>query len=189
MPSPLLQDHFFSPRNVGDLGGNSYRGNAGSVSCGAAIRISIEVDQSQTITDVKFKAAGCDLLVATASILTESVRNKTTAEAAELARHAAEIETSLIPDRGGNGSCGKLAGEALLAAIIEYSDSMRQEWDGNESLICTCFCVSESTIEYEIHRGHFSTVLEVTKACNAGGGCRSCWPLIEDMLAVERAAR
>jgi NifU-like protein len=86
-------------------------------------------------------------------------------------------------------SCGDLAGEALLSAITAYSDATREEWNGDESLVCTCFCVSERTIETEIQKGHLSTVLEVTKACCAGGGCRSCWPLIEDLLAVERAAR
>ena len=189
MNPSLLKDHFFSPKNVGDLGDHAYRGTGGSTLCGAVVRVSIQVDQSQTITAAKFKAAGCDLLVATASLLTESILDKTTAEASELTRHAVQLETSLNEDGNNQGTCAKLVGEALLSAISEYSDSVRQEWDGDESLICTCFCVSERTIETEIQRGHLSTVREVTKACNAGGGCQSCWPLIEDMLAVERAAR
>jgi NifU-like protein len=189
MTSPLLQDHFFNPRNIGDLGDKSYYGRAGSVTCGAAIRVSIEIDQSQTITGIRFKAAGCNLLVATASVLTESVKDKTTAEAADLARDAGQISEFLSPDCSDNVRCGKLAGEALLSAITAYSDATRLEWLGDESLICTCFCVSERTIETEIQKGQLSTVLEVTKACNAGGGCRSCWPLIEDMLAIERAER
>jgi NifU-like protein len=189
MTSSVLQEHFFSPRNVGELGENSYRGSAGSTSCGAAIRIAIDVDSSQTVTAIKFKAAGCNVLVATASVLTESAINKTTAEAAELALNVDQIAESLSDGHREKRTCGRLAGEALLTAITAYSDTIREEWNGDESLICTCFCVSERTIESEIQKGHLSTVLDVTRACSAGGGCRSCWPLIEDMLAVERAAR
>ena len=32
------------------------------------------------------------------------------------------------------------------------SDSAREEWEGDEALICTCFCVSERTIEAQIQR-------------------------------------
>ena len=190
MTSPLFQDHFFNPRNAGNLEEDSYQGRAGSLSCGAAIRVSIAVDESQTISAIRFKAAGCSVLVATASLLTDSVLGRTTAETAELARHADLVSQSFDPDVAG---CGTLVGEALISAIKDYSDAIRErsrdEWSGDESLICTCFCVSERTIETEIQKGHLSTVVEVTRACNAGGGCRSCWPLIEDMLAMERTAR
>jgi NifU-like protein len=79
--------------------------------------------------------------------------------------------------------CGALVCEALLAAIKAYSDSARDEWEGDEALICTCFCVSESTIESAIEAGGLRTIAAVTKACNAGAGCRSCYSLIEDILS------
>ncbi len=75
-----------------------------------------------------------------------------------------------------------LACEALVSAIRNYSDSARDEWEGDEALICTCFCVSERTIEREIQENGLRTIAEVTAACAAGGGCRSCYPLIEDIL-------
>jgi NifU-like protein len=78
--------------------------------------------------------------------------------------------------------CVLLACEALVSAIRSYSDSAREEWEGDEALICTCFCVSERTIEGEIQKNHLRTIAEVTAACSAGGGCRSCYPLIEDIL-------
>ena len=40
----------------------------------------------------------------------------------------------------------------------------------------------QERIEQEIQENHLTTVAEVTRACNAGAGCRSCWPLIEDIL-------
>jgi len=181
MDSTLVQDHFFNPRNVGELGDGAFTGRSGSVRCGATARISIIVDESQRIKDVKFKAAGCSLMVAAASLLTESVKGKSTAEAAALTRSPFQFSEAL------NGSrCGEPVAEALLSAITQYSDSIRHEWNGDEALICTCFCVSEGTIEAEIRKGNIKTVIEVSRACRAGAGCRSCWPLIEDILASEK---
>ncbi len=69
-----------------------------------------------------------------------------------------------------------------MSAIRHYSDSVRDEWSGDEALICTCFGVSERTIEQQIQTGGLRTISEITKACNAGAGCRSCYSLIEDIL-------
>jgi len=55
-------------------------------------------------------------------------------------------------------------------------------WNGDEALICTCFCVSERVIETEIAEKGLATVSEVIRACNAGGGCGSCHPLIQELL-------
>ena len=78
--------------------------------------------------------------------------------------------------------CPRLACDALLAAIRNYSNAARDDWAGDEALICTCFFVSERTIEREIQTHGLTTVAEVTRACNAGGGCGSCHQLIQDIL-------
>jgi len=80
--------------------------------------------------------------------------------------------------------CIGLACEALLDAIREYSNAARDDWAGDEALICTCFFVSERTIEREIETGGLTTIPEVTAACNAGAGCGSCHQLIQEILAT-----
>jgi NAD(P)H-nitrite reductase large subunit len=70
----------------------------------------------------------------------------------------------------------------LHAALANYHNATREEWTGDEALICTCFCVSEKTIESAIQTRSLRTVEEVTLACHAGGGCHSCHPLITDIL-------
>ena len=82
----------------------------------------------------------------------------------------------------GREHCVALACEATLAAISNYSDSARQEWIGDDALICSCFGVSEQTIEIAIRRQGLRTIEAVTSVCKAGGGCRSCYPLIQDIL-------
>ena len=181
--SGLAKEHFFNPRNVGDVDGASFIGREGSLACGATLRVSLRIDESQRIAEAKFKAAGCGFLVASASFLTEQIKGKTTGEAAALAQSPARAISELL---GGvpmeKTHCADLACDALISAIKHYSDSVRDEWEGDEALICTCFCVSERTIEREIQARGLRTIADVTRACNAGAGCRSCYSLIEDIL-------
>lgn len=158
-------------------------GRAGSMICGATIRMSLNVDESQRIADAKFKAAGCSVLVGAASFLTEEITGERTGEVAVLVQSQgntiAEALGYIPPDKS---HCVMLARDALLAAITSYSDSARRHWEGDDALICSCFCVSEETIEKAIEAGGLRTIAEVTRVCNAGGGCRSCYSLIEDIL-------
>ena len=181
--SDLAKEHFLNPRNVGDVSDPTVTGRTGSFTCGAAVRVSLRIDETQRIADARFRAAGCAILVAAASLLTERIKEKTTGEAAALAQSP---ETAVLEHLGAvpadRHHCAALACEALVTAIKSYSDLARDEWTGDETLICTCFCVSERTIEDAIEQQKLRTIAEVTKACNAGAGCRSCYSLIEDIL-------
>ena len=142
------------------------------------MRFSIQVNDAHAILEARFKAAGCDVLVAAASMLTERVTGITTAEAATI-----EKET-LVGSVPNHEHCPGLACDALLAAIRDYSNAARDDWSGDEALICTCFFVSERTIEREIQTHGLTTVAEVTRATNAGAGCGSCHQLIQEILAT-----
>jgi len=172
-----MDDHFLQPRNVGDASEPSFFGRAASMQCGAAVRVSIQIDEQHRISDAKFKVAGCSVLVSSLSMLTDRVKGLTPGDAAVIAQAPLDLVENLE-----GLSCVRLACDALVAAIQKYSDAVRHEWNGDEALICTCFCVSERVIETEITEKGLSTVSEVTRACNAGGGCGSCHPLIEEML-------
>ncbi len=180
--SGLTKEHFFNPRNVGAISDADAIGKAGSRSCGAAVRFSLRIDETQRISDAKFKAAGCSYLVACSSFLTEQVQGKTSGEAAAWAQSPERAIIEQLGPAAGKDHCAVLACEALTSAIRHYSDSVRDEWSGDEALICTCFGVSERTIEQQVQTGGLHTISEVTKACNAGAGCRSCYSLIEDIL-------
>jgi NifU-like protein len=108
-------------------------------------------------------------------MLTEQVTGLTTAEAARISTESS--------------NCVALACEALLDAIREYSNAAREDWAGDEALICTCFFVSERTIEREIQTRGLTTVADVTRACNAGAGCGSCHQLIQEILETNDLPR
>ncbi len=177
-----VPEQFFDSQHVGEAIEPNVIGRSASFQCGAILRISLHIDESQRIVQAKFKAAGCSVLVAAASLLIDEVIGKTTGEAAAFAQRADELEKKLGALPAERNECVGLAREALVSAIRNYSDSARYEWEGDEALICTCFCVSERTIEREIQDKRLRTIAEVTAACSAGGGCRSCYPLIEDIL-------
>ena len=183
-----LCDHFFNPRNVGDAGEPGFTGRAASLSCGAHVRFSIQVDEAQSVSQAKFRAAGCEVLVAAASALTERVTGLPTAEAAVVGQNPAALseEFGVEPDKA---QCVEMACEALLDAIRDYSNAAREDWAGDEALICTCFFVSERTIDREIQMRGLTTVTEVTRACNAGAGCGSCHQLIQEILATHDLPR
>jgi len=174
-------EFFLHPRNVGEVANVTSRGQTGSVECGSVLRITLQIE-NQKITDARFKVAGCSLLVAACSLLTERVKGKSAADAALYARafpDGVEAEFGISP---GREHCTILAGECLLSAIQDYSDSVRAEWAGDDVLICSCFGVSEKTIEDEVQSRGLTSISDVTGACSAGGGCRSCYPLIQDIL-------
>jgi NifU-like protein len=169
-----------NPCNAGDADEPSFTGRSASLLCGAHARISIQIDEMHRVSQARFRAAGCDVLVASASMLTERVTGLTTAEAAA----AAQEPAALVGNRPNHEHCPGLACEALVAAIREYSNAARDDWAGDEALICTCFFVSERTIEREIQQHGLTTVAEVTRATNAGGGCGSCHQLIQEILTT-----
>jgi NifU-like protein len=181
--SQIVNEHFLNPKNVGNIAYPDAVGRAGSVTCGAALRVTLSVDESQRITDAKFKSAGCTYLVAATSLLTDQIKGKTTAEAALLGQVPKKsISEGFLSWPDDRDHCAALACEAIVSAVKQYSNSVRDEWNGDEPLICTCFAVTEATIENEIRTGGLRTIADVTRACNAGGGCRSCYSLIEDIL-------
>ena len=180
--SQVARNEFLNPRNVGDVAEPKFVGQAASFDCGAVLRISIQVDEAQRITDARFKAAGCSTLIAAASLLTERVKGMTTGDAAVCGEPPETID--YLSQR----ECVGLAFEALINAVRGYSDAIREHWEGDQALICTCFGVSESRIEKEISSKGLTSIAEVTRACNAGAGCRSCYPLIEELLHGETGA-
>ena len=149
------------------------------------MRFSLQIDEAQRVSQAKFKAAGCSVLVASSSMLTERVLNAPTAEAAIIGQDRDALRGDFPDLEPGREHCPKLACDALLAAIRDFSDAMRDEWAGDEALICTCFFVSERTIENEISTRGLNTVAEVTRVCNAGGGCGSCHQLIQEILDTQ----
>ncbi len=60
-----VKDHFFNPRNVGEIDNPDGVGEVGSLACGDALRLTFKLDKNDRITDAKFKTFGCASAIAT----------------------------------------------------------------------------------------------------------------------------
>ncbi|MGO9146906.1 MAG: Fe-S cluster assembly scaffold protein NifU [Desulfomonilia bacterium] len=115
--SDKVMDHFLNPRNVGEIDDPDGLGRAGNPACGDIMELSIRVENN-VITDARFKTFGCGAAIATSSMVTELVRNKTVDEALAISNKAvAEALGGLPPIKM---HCSVLAEEALRAAIDDY---------------------------------------------------------------------
>ncbi len=118
MYSEKVMDHFENPRNVGEIPNASGTGTVGNAKCGDIMKMDIQVDENETITDVKFKTFGCCAAVATSSMATEMVKGKSVDEALQLTNKAvAEALDGLPPVKI---HCSLLAEQAIHAAVEDY---------------------------------------------------------------------
>lgn len=58
-----------------------------------------------------------------------------------------------------------------------------------DRLLCHCLSVPWGTVEETIRQHGCRKVTQVTELCQAGGGCRSCHPDIEELIEKVRAER
>jgi nitrogen fixation protein NifU and related proteins len=117
MYTDLVMDHFSNPRNVGEIEDADGVGQIGNPVCGDVMRISIKVDKDH-IDDVKFKTFGCGAAVATSSMVTEMVKGKTLAEAADISNKAVAEALGGLP--ANKMHCSNLAADALHLAIEDF---------------------------------------------------------------------
>ncbi|EGG98848.1 Iron-sulfur cluster assembly scaffold protein IscU [gamma proteobacterium IMCC2047] len=117
--SEKVLDHYENPRNVGALDKDSTSvgtGMVGAPACGDVMRLQIEVDENDVISDAKFKTYGCGSAIASSSLLTEWVKGKTLDEATQIKNTDIAEELALPPVKV---HCSVLAEDAIKAAISD----------------------------------------------------------------------
>lgn len=187
-----IGEKFRAAKNVGAAANANAVGTSAAVACGAALRLSLRIEKSaKKIAEAKFKTNGCGFVVAAAEVLSEQIVGKKLGELHSLDRNLLQtaIETELGEFPGNRRHCLDLCLETLQTAFADFRICQIEEFTGEKALICTCFSVSEETIENLIETKSLETVEEVTDVCSAGGGCGSCQPLIEDILETYRRGR
>ncbi|MBH5318815.1 iron-sulfur cluster assembly scaffold protein [Paenibacillus sp. GSMTC-2017] len=89
MYNSIIVDHFTSPRNIGELEDRDEEISIGNPVCGDTIHLHLKKND-KTIVDVKFKAYGCATSIATASVFSEYIKNKTIDQIRETVNPARE---------------------------------------------------------------------------------------------------
>jgi nitrogen fixation NifU-like protein len=118
--SDKVIDHYTNPRNVGTLDKSSTKvgtGLVGAPECGDVMRLQIQVDDNNVITDAKFKTFGCGSAIASSSLATEWLKGKSIDDAMKIDNMDIVEELALPPVKI---HCSVLAEDAIKAAINDY---------------------------------------------------------------------
>ena len=118
--SEKVLENYEKPKNIGsmDIGSKSVgTGLVGAPECGDVMKLQIKVDENENIIDAKFKTFGCGSAIASSSLATEWIKNKTIDEASMIQNTEIVEELSLPPVKI---HCSVLAEDAIKAAIKDY---------------------------------------------------------------------
>jgi len=119
--SEAVLDHFYNPRNVGEIKDADGIGEVGNMKCGDVMHIYIKVaekDGKEIIEDVKFKTLGCAAAIATSSMMTELVKGKTLEEAAKVSKDDINVALGILPKQ--KYHCSMLSADGIQRAIADY---------------------------------------------------------------------
>ncbi|MBN2137268.1 MAG: Fe-S cluster assembly protein NifU [Sedimentisphaerales bacterium] len=175
-----VRDHFFNPRNVGEVENPDGIGEVGSLACGDALKLTFRLDKQGRIEDAKFKTFGCASAIATSSVLTEIIKGMTLDQALKVTNKDIAEYLGGLPEQ--KMHCSVMGKEALEAAVENYKTGgpAKHQLEGN--VVCTCFGVTDAEIERVTRENGLTTVEQVTNYCKAGGGCGGCHGEIEKII-------
>ena len=79
----LILDHARNPRHFGRLENPSHQAEGINPLCGDKLKIYLDIDSKNTITDACFEGSGCAISVASASLLVETIIDFNTEQVAK----------------------------------------------------------------------------------------------------------
>jgi NifU-like protein len=186
--SEKLKDHFFHPRNVGELEDANAVGEVGSLACGDALKLYVKIDpETDRVVDARFQTFGCGSAIASSSALTEMVKGKTIEEALQITNQDIADYLGGLPQE--KMHCSVMGRDAFHAAVACYRKQPppREQLEGD--LVCECFGVTDEQIRHEIRANNLTTIEQVTHYTKAGGGCGMCHDKIAQLLEEGRGER
>lgn len=178
-----ISERFYAPKNAGKSRRTNAVGTGASFVCGSFVRVYLEIDaRTKEIKEAKFKSNGCGYAVAAADVLTEKIVDRKLTDLHAAGDLQIEIEREIGAFGAGREHCLEICLDALRCAFADFRAARIEEFTGEKALICTCFGVSEETVEKIVAENSLETIEEVGEICNAGTGCGSCRFLIQEII-------
>ena len=118
--SDKVMKHFEDPQNVGSLDKSDPQvGTAivGAPACGDVMQLQLKVNDEGIIEEAKFKTFGCGSAIASSSLVTTMVKNRSIEHAQAIRNVDIASELELPPQKI---HCSVLAEDAIKAAIADY---------------------------------------------------------------------
>jgi len=180
-----VKEHFENPRNVGVVDRIDGDGQVGSLACGDALRLTLQVDRgADRIEDARFQTFGCASAIASCSVLTEMLKGMSVADALKLTNRDIVAGLGGLPAE--KMHCSVMGQEALEAALRAWRDEpILPHVENEEPMVCKCFGVSEGRIRRMVRENGLRTAEEIVNFTKAGGGCGECRAAIEAIIADE----
>lgn len=110
-------ENYANPKNVGKIENADGVGEVGNSVCGDIMRMYLKVENNK-IVDAKFQTFGCGAAIASSSVSTEMIKNKTLEEALQITNKDVVNELGGLP--AVKLHCSVLAEEAIRKAIADY---------------------------------------------------------------------
>ena len=101
----IILDHGKNPRNLKKSDNFNKDAKGHNPLCGDKVHVYLKLDENKKISDIKFEGHGCAISMASASIMTELMKNKEEAEVKELIddflkmiKDSPELKSKIISD-------------------------------------------------------------------------------------------
>jgi nitrogen fixation NifU-like protein len=111
----VILDHGKRPRNLREIPGANHKAEGFNPLCGDRATVYLHLE-GEVVKDVSFVGRGCSISTASASMMTESLRGKTRAEAEALFERFHDLVTG-EPVKPGGPDLGKLA---VFSGVSEF---------------------------------------------------------------------
>jgi nitrogen fixation NifU-like protein len=112
----VILDHANHPHNKGKLASSTNAMTLHNPTCGDTINLQVEVDDNK-IKNIAYTGEGCTISQASASMMTEAVKGKTTEEALEMAKTFSDMA---IGKKHSAEDLDKLGDAQILTSIMEF---------------------------------------------------------------------
>jgi nitrogen fixation NifU-like protein len=111
-----ILEHNKNPRNFREIENAGKKALGNNPLCGDALQVFVEMD-GDTINDVAFKGSGCAISKASASMMTQAVKGKTSGEAESLFGEFTKMVRGEIDEESEENHLGRLK---IFAGVREF---------------------------------------------------------------------
>lgn len=170
-------------KHIGRISDPNATGKSVVFECGTYVVFELLIErETRTIAKAGFRSNGCGFLIATAEIACAECMGRCLTDLHGLKDLPQAIVDKLegFPDE--RLHCLHSVIDGLKNAFVDFRHRQIEEFAGEKALICTCFGISEESIEDAIKNNAAGTVERVGKVTNAGTGCGSCQLLIQEII-------
>jgi NifU-like protein len=182
-----IADAIREMRFAGELPAADAVGTEARFDCGCFVRIFLDIDEKTgLIRDAKYASNGCGYMIATAETIAGKLGGSLITELHGFAFAGETADPENIAALSGRTQCVEAAYRAARGAFDSYRSKRLEEYSGEKALVCTCFSVTEETLERFVEESHPESIDEVIAVTRAGGGCGSCRMLIQEIIETRR---